>query len=80
GPRGRGARGGGRGVRARRHAARRAGFLPVARAAAEAASEAGTEVAAAMPSGPRGAWALLKRRRRRRVPASEPQPSPQPSP
>jgi hypothetical protein len=47
---------------------RREGFLPVARAAAEAASEAGTEVAAAMPSGPRGPWALLKRRRRRRVP------------
>ncbi|WP_371670982.1 SGNH/GDSL hydrolase family protein [Streptomyces sp. NBC_00289] len=44
---------------------RREGFLPVARAAAEAASEAGTEVAAAMPSGPKGPWALLKRRRRR---------------
>jgi lysophospholipase L1-like esterase len=52
--------------------ARREGFLPVARAAAEAASEAGTEVAAAMPSGPRGPWALLKRRRRRRVPESDP--------
>ncbi|MEU5091446.1 SGNH/GDSL hydrolase family protein [Streptomyces sp. NPDC021356] len=52
---------------------RREGFLPVARAAAEAASEAGTEVTAAMPTGPRGPWALLKRRRRRRVP--EPQPS-----
>jgi hypothetical protein len=46
---------------------RREGFLPVARAAAEAASEAGTEVTAAMPTGPRGPWALLKRRRRRRV-------------
>ena len=46
---------------------RREGFLPVARAAAEAASEAGTEVAAAMPTGPRGPWALLKRRRRRQV-------------
>ncbi len=57
-------------------AARREGFLPVARAAAEAASEAGTEVAAAMPTGPRGAWALLKRRRRRRVPEAEPEPSP----
>ncbi|MCS0600189.1 SGNH/GDSL hydrolase family protein [Streptomyces sp. LP11] len=51
---------------------RREGFLPVARAAAEAASEAGTEVAAAMPAGPRGPWALLKRRRRRRVPEAEP--------
>jgi lysophospholipase L1-like esterase len=52
---------------------RREGFLPVARAAAEAASEAGTEVTAAMPTGPRGPWALLKRRRRRRV--AEPQPA-----
>ncbi|MDQ0581476.1 SGNH/GDSL hydrolase family protein [Streptomyces rishiriensis] len=51
---------------------RREGFLPVARAAAEAASEAGTEVTAAMPTGPRGPWALLKRRRRRRVTESEP--------
>ena len=50
---------------------RREGFLPVARAAAEAASEAGTEVTAAMPTGPRGPWALLKRRRRRRVPDPE---------
>ncbi|MEU5280879.1 SGNH/GDSL hydrolase family protein [Streptomyces asoensis] len=51
---------------------RREGFLPVARAAAEAAAEPGTEVTAAMPTGPRGPWALLKRRRRRRVPESEP--------
>ncbi|MEU1514408.1 SGNH/GDSL hydrolase family protein [Streptomyces sp. NPDC005811] len=51
---------------------RREGFLPVARAAAEAASEAGTEVTAAMPTGPRGPWALLKRRRRRRVEETEP--------
>ncbi|AWW39209.1 GDSL family lipase [Streptomyces sp. AS58] len=60
---------------------RREGFLPVARAAAEAASEAGTEVTAAMPSGPRGPWALLKRRRRRRVqePESSPEPSSRPS-
>ncbi|MFE7959882.1 SGNH/GDSL hydrolase family protein [Streptomyces sp. NPDC057413] len=42
---------------------RREGILPVAKAAAEAAAEAGTEVAAA-----RGPWAVLKRRRRRRVP------------
>ncbi|AXI87934.1 GDSL family lipase, partial [Streptomyces sp. ETH9427] len=35
---------------------------------------------AAMPTGPRGAWALLKRRRRRRVTESEPEPSAQPSP
>ncbi|WP_328363261.1 SGNH/GDSL hydrolase family protein [Streptomyces sp. NBC_00457] len=53
-------------------ASRREGFLPVARAAAEAASEAGTEVTAAMPTGPRGPWALLKRRRRRRVTEPEP--------
>ncbi|MFE9442457.1 SGNH/GDSL hydrolase family protein [Streptomyces sp. NPDC006602] len=60
-------------------ASRREGFLPVARAAAEAASEAGTEVTAAMPTGPKGPWALLKRRRRRRVPVSEPTPvSPSP--
>ncbi|MBD0840865.1 MULTISPECIES: SGNH/GDSL hydrolase family protein [unclassified Streptomyces] len=55
-------------------ASRREGFLPVARAAAEAASEPGTEVTAAMPTGPRGPWALLKRRRRRRL--GEPEPSP----
>ncbi len=55
---------------------RREGFLPVARAAAEAASEAGTEVTAAMPTGPRGPWALLKRRKRRRVPATDPAPAP----
>ena len=54
---------------------RREGFLPVARAAAEAASEAGTEVTAAMPTGPRGPWALLKRRRRRRVQEPETTPS-----
>ncbi|WP_329339985.1 SGNH/GDSL hydrolase family protein [Streptomyces sp. NBC_01352] len=54
-------------------ASRREGFLPVARAAAEAASEAGTEVTAAMSTGPKGPWALLKRRRRRRVSAVEPE-------
>ncbi|MFH0519841.1 SGNH/GDSL hydrolase family protein [Streptomyces sp. M41] len=54
---------------------RREGFLPVARAAAEAASEAGTEVTAAMPTGPKGPWALLKRRRRRRLGESEPSPT-----
>ncbi len=59
---------------------RREGFLPVARAAAEAASEAGTEVTAAMPTGPRGPWAILKRRRRRRVPATDPTPPPDPEP
>jgi lysophospholipase L1-like esterase len=60
---------------------RREGFLPVAKAAAEAASEAGTEVTAAMTTGPRGPWALLKRRRRRRVQEPEPTeaPSTQPS-
>ncbi|MFJ3672344.1 SGNH/GDSL hydrolase family protein [Streptomyces sp. NPDC090106] len=56
-------------------AARREGFLPVARAAAEAAAEAGTEVTAAMPTGPRGPWALLKRRRRRRVQEPDAAPS-----
>lgn len=55
---------------------RREGFLPVARAAAQAASEGGTEVTGAMPTGPRGPWALLKRRRRRRI--QEPDPSPIP--
>lgn len=55
---------------------RREGFLPVARAAAAAVSEPGTEVTAAMPTGPRGPWALLKRRRRRRVPATDPAPTP----
>ncbi|MEU0971380.1 SGNH/GDSL hydrolase family protein [Streptomyces sp. NPDC005917] len=55
---------------------RREGFLPVARAAAEAAAEPGTEVTAAMPTGPRGPWALLKRRRRHHVdgPALSPEP------
>ncbi|KAF4408904.1 SGNH/GDSL hydrolase family protein [Streptomyces lycii] len=43
---------------------RREGILPVAEAAAQAAAEGGTEVAAA-PAGQRGPWALLKRRRRR---------------
>ncbi|WP_267245165.1 SGNH/GDSL hydrolase family protein [Streptomyces sp. PR69] len=44
-------------------------ILPVARAAAEAASEAGTEVTAA-----RAPWALLKHRRRRRLPPPSPEP------
>jgi lysophospholipase L1-like esterase len=56
---------------------RREGFLPVARAAAEAVAEPGTEVAAAMPTGPKGPWALLKRRRRRRV--TEPELNPDPA-
>lgn len=47
-------------------AARREGILPVARAAAEAAAEGGTEVAAV-----RGPWALLKHRRRRRLPVAD---------
>ncbi|MFC8096466.1 SGNH/GDSL hydrolase family protein [Streptomyces sp. NPDC057301] len=58
---------------------RHEGFLPVAHAAAKAASEAGTEVTAAMPTGPKGPWALLKRRRRRRVQEAEPTSTP-PSP
>ncbi|MFE9838466.1 SGNH/GDSL hydrolase family protein [Streptomyces sp. NPDC005551] len=57
---------------------RREGFLPVARAAAEAASEPGTEVTAAMPTGPRGPWALLKRRRRRRLPTTDTTTTPAP--
>lgn len=49
------------------------GFLPVAQAAAEAAAEGGTEVTPAhgAVSGPRGRWALIKRRRRRRLPEEE---------
>jgi lysophospholipase L1-like esterase len=51
------------------------GFLPVAQAAVEAASEAGTEVTAAqaVASGPRGRWALMKRRRRRLLAQEHPQ-------
>lgn len=45
--------------------ARRENILPVAKAAAEAAKEAGTEVTAA-----RAPWALLKHRRRRRLPVA----------
>ncbi|MGY0486102.1 SGNH/GDSL hydrolase family protein [Streptomyces sp. WG-D5] len=56
-------------------AARAEGFLPVARAAARAAQEGGTEVTAALPTGPRGPWALLKRRRRRRLPGEDPVPT-----
>ncbi|MFF7443961.1 SGNH/GDSL hydrolase family protein [Streptomyces sp. NPDC008122] len=53
--------------------ARHENVLPVAKAAAEAASEAGTEVTAA-----RAPWALLKHRRRRRLPAAEtPTPAPE---
>ncbi|MFE7121633.1 SGNH/GDSL hydrolase family protein [Streptomyces sp. NPDC057654] len=44
--------------------ARREGILPVARAAAQAAAEGGTEV-----TGARGRWALLKHRKRRRLPS-----------
>ena len=44
----------------------RESILPVARAAAEAVAEGGTEVAAV-----RGPWALLKHRRRRRLPPAE---------
>ncbi|TVL88145.1 SGNH/GDSL hydrolase family protein [Streptomyces sp. SAJ15] len=57
----------------RPEAARQEGYLPVARAAAEAAAEGGTEVTAA-----RGPWALLLRRRRR-LPESQP-PTPIPTP
>ena len=48
------------------------GVLPVAEAAAEAATEPGTEVAAVQVAGrdrgPRGRWALLRHRRRRPLP------------
>ncbi|WP_095757247.1 SGNH/GDSL hydrolase family protein [Streptomyces xinghaiensis] len=52
------------------------GILPVAQAAARAASEGGTEVAAAggtaAGAGPaRGPWALLKHRRRRQLPKDD---------
>ncbi|MEE4424636.1 SGNH/GDSL hydrolase family protein [Streptomyces bugieae] len=46
--------------------ARGEGILPVAQAAAEAASEGGTEVTAS-----RAPWALLKHRRRRQLPDAE---------
>ncbi|MFJ7066602.1 SGNH/GDSL hydrolase family protein [Streptomyces sp. NPDC101115] len=46
--------------------ARRENMLPVAKAAAEAAKEAGTEV-----TGARAPWALLKHRRRRRLPVPD---------
>ncbi|PBC82824.1 Lysophospholipase L1 [Streptomyces sp. 2224.1] len=48
--------------------ARGEGLLPVAQAAAEAASEGGTEVTASR----RAPWALLKHRRRRQLPTPEP--------
>jgi lysophospholipase L1-like esterase len=51
------------------------GVLPVAMAAAEAASEPGTEVAATQVGGrdrgPRGRWALLRHRRRRQLPDAD---------
>jgi hypothetical protein len=50
---------------------RRESVLPVAEAAAQAASEGGTEVATAAPVGMRGPWALLKHRRRRRLPTND---------
>ncbi|MEV5603360.1 SGNH/GDSL hydrolase family protein [Streptomyces sp. NPDC052299] len=56
--------------------ARREDMLPVAKAASQAAKEAGTEV-----TGARAPWALLKHRRRRRLPAAtEPHPHPHPEP
>jgi lysophospholipase L1-like esterase len=52
-------------------------ILPVAQAAAAAASEGGTEVTPAEAgSGPRGRWALLKRRRRRLLDEEQPQQDP----
>ncbi|GGT35135.1 lipase [Streptomyces purpureus] len=55
----------------RLEADRREGMLPVAKAAAEAVKEAGTEV-----TGARAPWALLKHRRRRRLPATAEAPVP----
>ncbi|MEU0273753.1 SGNH/GDSL hydrolase family protein [Streptomyces sp. NPDC006307] len=58
----------------RLEADRREGVLPVAKAAAEAAEEAGTEVTPA-----RAPWARLKHRRRRRLPlVTDPSPMPEP--
>ncbi|WP_369357079.1 SGNH/GDSL hydrolase family protein [Streptomyces sp. cg2] len=54
--------------------ARREGLLPVEQAAARAASEGGTEVAAS-----RAPWALLKHRRRRQLPTVEEAPANRPS-
>ncbi|MFC4033803.1 SGNH/GDSL hydrolase family protein [Streptomyces polygonati] len=52
-------------------------FLPVAQAAVAAASEGGTEVTAAQSAtGPRGRFALLKRRRRRPLPGAPAHPEP----
>ncbi|NGN69153.1 SGNH/GDSL hydrolase family protein [Streptomyces sp. A7024] len=56
-------------------ARREEGFLPVATAAARAAEEGGTEVAAVPAPAGRGPWALLKHRRRRRVSPSEDEPA-----
>jgi len=51
------------------------GVFPVAQAAAEAAEEPGTEVAATQLAGrdrgPRGRWVLLRHRRRRPLPEAE---------
>lgn len=52
--------------------ARRESLLPVARAAAEAVQEGGTEVTASAGVARRGPWARLKHRRRRRIATSEP--------
>lgn len=57
------------------------GYLPVAKAAAQAAGRGGTEVAPAGPTGGRAPWALLKHRRRRRVttePAADSEPAARP--
>ncbi|MEU2789299.1 SGNH/GDSL hydrolase family protein [Streptomyces sp. NPDC007100] len=54
---------------------RREGILPVAEAAAQAADEGGTEVAAT-----RAPWALLKHRRRRQIPTTDPARTTAPAP
>lgn len=54
--------------------ARRESILPVDRAAAQAVTEGGTEVAAA-DGARRAPWALLKHRRRRRIPEPEAEPA-----
>ncbi|GGO88220.1 SGNH/GDSL hydrolase family protein [Wenjunlia tyrosinilytica] len=59
--------------------ARGEGVLPVAEAAAEAAGEGGTEVAATAIGGQRGRLALLRHRRRRRLPEELPEEGTQPA-
>jgi hypothetical protein len=54
-------------------------FLPVAKAAAAAAAEAGTEVTPTGSDAAHPRWALRKRRRRRPVEQEHPAPDPEPA-